>query len=202
MASTDPPSPDASAPDALTGWRARLRALPVFETEPPVFETGEVPDDPLELVAEWLELAIATGVPQPHAATLVTVSPGGDPSSRTLILKDLSPDGLWFATPCDSPAGRDLADHPGAAMQFYWPLLGRQIRVEGAASPGPAEVSRADWQARSAPARAASDPTTWTAYLLRPTRIEFLSVAATRSHTRLRYTRPGADRWSHDMLAE
>jgi pyridoxamine 5'-phosphate oxidase len=86
-------------------------------------------------------------------------------------------------------------------MQFYWPLLGRQIRAEGAAARGPADVSRADWQARSAPARAASDPATWTAYLLRPVRIEFLSVAASRSHIRLQYTRPGADRWSHDMLA-
>jgi pyridoxamine 5'-phosphate oxidase len=197
MVSTDP-----LTAYALIGWHARLRALPVFETEPPVFETAEVPDDPLELVAGWLELAIAAGVPQPHAATLVTVSADGDPSSRTLILKDLTPDGLWFATPSDSPAGRDLGYHPGAAMQLYWPLLGRQIRVEGAATPGPVEVSRADWQARSAPARAASDPVTWTAYLLRPARIEFLSVAASRSHTRLQYTRSGADRWSHGMLAE
>jgi pyridoxine/pyridoxamine 5'-phosphate oxidase len=80
-------------------------------------------------------------------------------------------------------------------------VVGRQIRVEGDAAPGPAEVSRADWEARSAPARAASDGATWTAYLLRPSRIEFLSVAATRSHTRLQYTRAGAGPWSHDMLA-
>jgi pyridoxamine 5'-phosphate oxidase len=192
--------------DLGTGWRARLRALHVFETEPPVFDTAAVPDDPLELVTEWLELAIASGVPQPHAATLVTVSSGGDPSSRTLILKDLTHEGVWFATPSDSPAGRDLAAHPRAAMQFYWPLLGRQIRIEGDAAPGPAGVSRADWEARSAPARAASNAATWTAYLLRPSRIEFLSVAASRSHTRLQYTRPparpNAESWSHGMLAE
>ena len=41
----------------------------------------------------------------------------------------------------------------------------------------------------------------WPAYLLRPTRIEFLSVAATRSHIRLQYTRPGGESWSRDMLA-
>ena len=105
--------------DLLSGWRPRLRALPVFETEPPVFDTAAVPDDPLELVAEWLDLAIESGAPQPHVATLVTVSAEGDPSSRTLILKDLTPEGLWFATPSDSPAGRDLAAHPGAALQFY-----------------------------------------------------------------------------------
>jgi len=202
MVSTDPLSSDPLTTDPLTGWRTRLRALPVFETEPPMFETTAVPDDPLELVAEWLGLAIASGAPQPHVATLVTVSADGDPSSRTLILKDLKLDGLWFATPSSSPAGRDLAANPRAALQFYWPLLGRQIRVEGSASPGPVEVSRADWEARSAPARAASDPATWTAYLLRPSRIEFLSVAATRSHTRLQYTRPNGEPWRHGMLAE
>ena len=192
MASTDP----------LTGWRARLRALPVFETEPPVFDPAVVPDSPLELVAAWLELAMATGVPQPHAATLVTVSAAGAPSSRTLILKDLTPHGVWFATPSDSPAGRDIASNPRTALQLYWPVLGRQIRIEGSAAPGPAKTSLADWQARSEPARAASDPATWTAYLLRPSRIEFLSVAASRAHARLEYTRSGADRWSHDMLTE
>ena len=188
--------------DSLSGWRTRLRALPVFETEPPVFDTSAAPDDPLELVAEWLGLAIAAGVPQPHAVTLVTATGDARPSSRTVILKDLSTEGLWVATPSDSPAGCDLAANPRAALQSYWPLLGRQIRLEGTAEPGPVEVSRADWEARSAPARAASDPTTWTAYLLRPDRIEFLSVAATRSHIRLEYTRPGGDRWSRGMLAQ
>jgi pyridoxamine 5'-phosphate oxidase len=187
--------------DPLTGWRSRLRALPVFETEPPEFDVDAAPENPLELLAEWLEFAIAARVPQPHAATLVTVSADAAPSSRTLILKDLTVQGVWFATPSDSPAGLDLAGNPRAALQFYWPLLGRQVRIEGIAQPGPAEVSHADWAARSAPAREASDPDTWTAYLLRPTRLEFLSVAATRSHTRLQYTRPGGGSWSREMLA-
>ncbi|HEY4152848.1 MAG TPA: pyridoxamine 5'-phosphate oxidase family protein [Pseudolysinimonas sp.] len=187
--------------DPLTGWRARLRALPVFETEPPEFDADAVPENPLELLAEWLEFAIAAQVPQPHAATLVTVSAEGAPSSRTLIVKDLTGEGLWFATPSDSPAGRDLALNSRAALQLYWPVLGRQIRVEGIAEPGSSEVSHADWAARSAPARAASDPNTWTAYLLHAARIEFLSVAASRAHTRLEYTSPGGRRWSRGMLA-
>jgi pyridoxamine 5'-phosphate oxidase len=166
-----------------------------------VFDAEDVPADPLELVAEWLELAIAAGAAQPHTVTLVTVSALGAPSSRTVILKDLTAQGLWVATPSDSPAGRDLAAEPRAALQFYWPLIGRQIRVEGVAALGPDEVSRADWEARSAAARAAADPTTWTAYLVRPSRIEFLSVAASRSHTRLQYARSGGGSWSHDMLA-
>ena len=96
--------------DLLKGWRPRLRALPVFDTEPPMFDASSAPDDPVELIAEWLELALASGVPQPHAVTLVTATPDGAPSSRTVILKDLTAEGLWVATPSDSPAGRDLAE--------------------------------------------------------------------------------------------
>ncbi len=187
--------------DPLTGWRPRLRAVPVFDADPPAFEVEGAPDDPLLLVAAWLDGAIAAGVPQPHAATFITVDAAGGPSSRTLILKDLDAEGLWVATPSTSPAGRDLAAHPAAALQFYWPLLGRQIRVEGIAAPGPSAVSRADWDARSPAARAAADPTSWTAYLLRPSRVEFQAAAVSRSHTRLLYTRAGGGAWAHDMLA-
>ena len=67
----------------FSGLRSRV-------SRPCAFDAAGAPDDPLELVAEWLDLAISAGVPQPHAVTLVTVSGDGHPSSRTLILKDLT----------------------------------------------------------------------------------------------------------------
>jgi pyridoxamine 5'-phosphate oxidase len=200
MAPSDPLT-DPRA-DPLTGWRTRLRAVPVFDDDLPAFDAASAPEDPLELVAEWLDNAIVAGVPQPHAAAFITVDASGRPSSRTLILKDLNADGLWVATPSTSPAGRDLAANPAAALQVYWPKLGRQIRVEGDAEAGPAAVSRADWEARSPAARAATDPATWTAYVLRPARIEFQAAAVSRAHTRLLYERAGGAPWSHGMLAE
>ena len=74
------------------------------------------------------------------------------------------------------------------------------MRVTGLAEPGPAEVSRADWQARSPEARAEADPDTWTAYLLRPSAIEFFAASANRSHLRLRY-RLVDGAWIRERLA-
>ena len=181
-------------------WRERLRALPVFPADLPEFDPDAAPDDPMDLAESWLVGAIEAGVLQPHAANLSTVDPEGAPSTRTLLLKDVTPDGFWFATPSDSPAGLDLAGEPRASLHFYWRELGRQLRITGPATPGPAEVSAADWAARSPQAQAEADPATWTAYLLRPTAVEFFAASADRSHQRLRYQRDAAGTWSRERL--
>lgn len=191
------PAP-ARAPSAP--WRERLRALPVFPADLPPFDPDAAPDDPLELAARWLSDAIDAELLQPHAATWSTVDADAAPSSRTLILKDLTPEGFWFATPSDSPMGVDLATNPHLAAHLYWRELGRQIRVTGLAAPGPAEVSRADWSARSEASRAEADPDTWTAYLLRPSAIEFFAASPNRSHLRLRY-RLVDGAWTRERLA-
>ena len=195
-----PPSP---APDEALdgGWRERLRGLPVFPASMPEFDPDAAPQSPLSLASAWLEQAIEAGVLQPHAAVLSTVDEGARPSSRVLILKDLTPEGFWFATPSDSPKGIDLARNPHAALHFYWAELGRQLRVTGRVEAGPAAVSAADWQARSPAARAEADPATWTAYLLRPRELEFFAASAARSHTRLRYRLGDDADWTRERVA-
>jgi pyridoxamine 5'-phosphate oxidase len=173
----------------------------VFPENLPSFDPDSAPDDPLELASEWLADAIDAGVLQPHAATWSTVDEKGAPSSRTLILKDLTAEGFWFATPSDSPMGRDLAGNSAAAMHLYWRELGRQVRAAGTAVPGPHGVSRADWAARSEAARAEADPATWTAYLLQPNSVEFFAASPSRSHLRLRYDRPADGSWAQKRLA-
>jgi pyridoxamine 5'-phosphate oxidase len=68
--------------------RDRLRALPVFPGELPTFDTDAAPADPLDLLVQWLETALEAGVAQPHAMSLATASRSGEPSNRTLPLKD------------------------------------------------------------------------------------------------------------------
>jgi len=120
--------------------RDRLRSLPDFPAELPTFDPESAPADPQQLFVAWLDDALAHGVLQPHACTLSTAGPTGHVTARTLILKDLV-DGLWvFAGARSTRKGVDLAANPSAALTFYWPTRGRQVRVTGEVEELPSEV--------------------------------------------------------------
>ncbi|MGC4897482.1 pyridoxine/pyridoxamine 5'-phosphate oxidase [Micromonospora sp. DT31] len=131
-----------------------LRGLPVFATALPVFDPSAAPRQPHELFAVWLTEAVDAGVPEPHAMTLSTVGVDGVPSARVLIVKNVDEHGWQFAVHADSPKGQELARHPAAALTFYWPARGRQIRVRGPVRREPADRSAADFLARPPGSRA------------------------------------------------
>lgn len=89
------------------------------------------------------------GVPAPHAATLATADGAGNPSARVLILKDVDDTGWWFATRRSSPKASELAATGAAAMTFFWPSLGRQVRVAGPVAAADAAASAEDFRART-----------------------------------------------------
>src|SRR4029077_6689020 len=113
-----------------------LRSQRVFPPEMPEFDPHAAPDDPVTLFLRWLEAAIGDAPPAPHPMTLATADDQGRPSSRVLICKDVDGAGRWyFASGAASGKGRDLAVNPRAALSFWWPQQGRQIRIRGAAGP-------------------------------------------------------------------
>ena len=85
---------------------------------------------------------------------LSTVDPHGRPDARALILKDVDERGWWFASSADSPKGIQLAKHASAALTFYWPTLGRQVRVRGLVGVAEPEQSARDFLARAPGGRA------------------------------------------------
>ncbi|MGW6938890.1 pyridoxamine 5'-phosphate oxidase family protein [Streptomyces xanthophaeus] len=99
---------------------------------------------------------MADGVRDPHAMTLSTVDPAGDPDARVLLLEGLDASGWQFAGHGFSPKGGRLACHPRAALTFYWAEHGRQVGIRGAVTPGSAEDNAADFLARTPVARAES----------------------------------------------
>jgi pyridoxamine 5'-phosphate oxidase len=141
----------APAPDGL---RSALRELPVLQGRAPAFDPALAPDDPVLLFAGWLDTAMRLGVTEPHAMTVATVDRNGEPDARVLILKAVDRAGFHFAVSSVSQKGADLAAHPVAALTFYWPELVRQVRVRGAVTADPPEVSAADFRARSDGSRA------------------------------------------------
>lgn len=87
--------------------------------------------DPIARLEEWIEAALRAGVAEPSAMALATVDAHGRPSARMVLLRGLDRRGLRFFTSYDSRKGHDLAQSPHAATVFYWPVLARQVRVEG-----------------------------------------------------------------------
>ncbi|MEE4545371.1 pyridoxal 5'-phosphate synthase [Streptomyces sp. V4-01] len=138
----------------MSDLRELLRGIEVFSGELPEFDLTELPADPHELFIDWLLGAVREGIREPHAMTLSTVDPEGDPDARVLILKNISAEGWEFASDGRSRKGRDLAGRPAAALTFYWPEQARQVRVRGAVAPATAQDSAADFLARTATARA------------------------------------------------
>ena len=89
-----------------------------------------VDPDPLRQFERWLNQAMAAQLPEPNAMTLATVTAGGSPAARVVLLKDID-DGFVFFTNYTSDKGQQLAENPCAALVFLWLALERQVRVEG-----------------------------------------------------------------------
>ncbi|HEY5834481.1 pyridoxine/pyridoxamine 5'-phosphate oxidase [Streptomyces sp.] len=112
---------------------ARMRAAPVLAGPLPRFDPEDAPDTPGELFARWLDAALADGVPEPHVMTLSTADADGTPTARVLMLRgiDSAACAYDFASDSASPKSGDLAANPRAALTWYWPAHGRQIRMAG-----------------------------------------------------------------------
>ncbi|MEU9064770.1 pyridoxal 5'-phosphate synthase [Streptomyces sp. NPDC048430] len=142
--------------DAQKEFRDLLHAQRVWDVSLPRFDPSAAPAAPLPLFHTWFAEAVAAGQTEPHTMTLATADADGLPDVRTLMLHDADERGWHFATHATSAKGRQLAARPYAALGFYWPAQGRQVRVRGTAAPAAREESRADLRARSTGALAAA----------------------------------------------
>ncbi|CAG6398121.1 Pyridoxine/pyridoxamine 5\\'-phosphate oxidase [Actinacidiphila cocklensis] len=136
----------------------RVWAAPVLAGELPPFDPDTAPARPGLLFAGWLGRALGDGVPEPHIVTLSTAAADGTPSARVVMLRgvDSADCAVVFAGDRLSVKGRDLSARPVAALTWYWPAYGRQIRMAGPVDLLGAEATRQDFLARSPLSRAAA----------------------------------------------
>lgn len=113
-------------------------------------------DHPLPIIREWIEAARSAGVPLPDAFQLATAEPGGAPSLRTVIVKEVDERGLVVTTALASRKARELSRNPRCALVAWWPALGRQLRVAGRAEPLERATAERIWAARGTTNRIAS----------------------------------------------
>ena len=97
-------------------------------------DEADLAPDPVDMLQRWLDEAIRSGLYDPTAMVLSTVAATGRPSSRMVLLKGLSKDGLVFFTNYSSRKGEELAGGGSCSLVFPWHPLQRQVRVEGVAT--------------------------------------------------------------------
>jgi len=114
---------------------------------------GDLAADPVEQFRAWFAQALAVDAKDANAMTLATADREGRPSARIVLLKGVDARGFVFFTNYESEKGRELAENPRAALVFYWPLLDRQVRVEGEVTRTSREESAAYFASRPLGAR-------------------------------------------------
>lgn len=109
---------------------------------------ADIDKNPIVQFAKWFKDALDAKMYEPNVMTLATADLSGKPSSRILLLKGFDEDGFVFFTNYNSKKGKDLQENPQAAMQFFWPELERQVRIEGTVTKATAEASTAYFHSR------------------------------------------------------
>lgn len=81
----------------------------------------------------WFEEAKKSQPELPEAMTVATAGPDGHVSARVSLLKCFDHNGFVFYTNYLSRKAADIRENPRVALCFFWPVLDRQVRIEGCA---------------------------------------------------------------------
>ena len=93
----------------------------------------DLTEEPITLFQQWLSQAI-TYSNDANAFVLSTVNSNGVPSSRVLLLRDATEKGFSFFTNYSSRKSQEIEVNPNVCMNFFWPEMERQVRINGSIS--------------------------------------------------------------------
>jgi len=111
-------------------------------------DINSVEKNPIQQFEKWFKQAIESQALEPNAMNLATLSENGRPTSRIVLLKGIENAQFVFYTNYQSQKGKELESNPACALNFFWPELERQVRIEGVVSRVSAEASDAYFQSR------------------------------------------------------
>ena len=93
-----------------------------------------ISQEPLLEVKNFLEQARDKDLRDWNGMTISTVDEEQRPSSRVVLLKKFTDDGLFFYTNYKSKKGQDISKNNNVSVNFWWRELQVQIRVSGSIS--------------------------------------------------------------------
>ena len=90
--------------------------------------------NPFEQFQTWMQQAMDAKITaDPTAMSLATVSPEGQPSQRTVLLKHFDEKGFVFYTNLDSRKAQEIGSNPKVCLMFAWLPIERQVIIYGKA---------------------------------------------------------------------
>ena len=99
-----------------------------------------ISQEPLLEVKYFLQQAKDKDLRDWNGMTVSTVDENQRPSSRVVLLKKFTDDGLFFYTNYKSKKGQDISKNSNVSVNFWWRELQVQIRISGSIS----EASRSE----------------------------------------------------------
>ena len=96
-----------------------------------MIEKGKISQEPFIGILKTLEETESANLVDWNAMNIASVGQMNQPSSRMVLLKKISDDGLVFYTNYNSRKGKEIELNPKVAVNFWWRELKKQIRVEG-----------------------------------------------------------------------
>lgn len=192
-------------------------------------DIGDLPANPIKLFEAWLNDASDQDIPEFNAMVLSTADSTGKPSSRIVLLKEITDTGsLLFYTNYDSRKGNDIEGNPNVSLNFFWHEFERQVRIEGEASKVSREVSEKYFNSRPVESRISAIaspqshsidsldnirnkaeaikpddiqlPEYWGGYSIKPLYFEFWQGGKNRLHDRISYS-VNTNSWQRKRLA-
>ena len=89
-------------------------------------------ENPIDFFLNWFDDILQINK-EANACVLSTVSHDKKPSSRVILLKDVSEQGFIFFTNYQSDKSVDIEGNNYVALNFHWSELERQVRIYGKA---------------------------------------------------------------------
>ena len=95
---------------------------------------GELPLNPIELFNTWLTQAAENEIVVEANAMVLSTEVDDQPTSRTVLLKDLTDAGFTFFSNYESRKGKQISENKNVSLLFPWYPMERQVIVIGSAT--------------------------------------------------------------------
>jgi len=101
-----------------------------FKYKKDTLDIKNLHSDPIKQFKKWINEAIKNKIFEPTAMSLSTIN-NSKVSNRIVLLKGIENNNFVFYTNLKSRKSNELNKNKNVATVFWWPQIGKQVRIEG-----------------------------------------------------------------------